>query len=707
MSSWGLENPEWEGEPEDVPAAPWKRQQWQYIQQRHDYNEWWKHQYHPGDEVIRAYNGESGHIMEVMPSAHGDRYKVTSPSNPSGFTIEWETYLKPYTEPPKAPDDISQLAPTPAAEDYYRDQQPLPPGTSAWKIGDGWNPFKSDEIKWVQPSSQRDFLAFVNDVMRSVGIEPNNMFNLKDNPEYFAPGETKGFYHYNEQGEAARNAIMNKYHDQVLRITNGAIPDGRRSYDLTRENYTRGVQLVASQMPIILQNQIPKEDMRNQMDQEHADQYYNGIVPKDPSMRAQYPRGPVQQPTLPISSRWQLRSADLGRFHEDAAQSLEDYAALARDIMRTLPEEEWPQWVKNQSRLMAIGPEQPVDMTPYPHNDAMDTSQSNLTFPEDWKFSSLKKTAETPANYSDDDPLDMENTLQLVQDLDSQWWTLPPDQQRQAIANAFRAALTSPRQNLQWNSIVYQDMQELGPEVADPDVFENHIRQKKSEWDQFGQQTLDAVQNNSEDPAHITLAQRQQGMSKYMPGIWQNVRNAGIVGPYIEPLRQAALKDVAQGGTGQTFRQELMDLNIPGIGPKIAAFVWLLLCPTTSKLATIDIHMMRALGQKDESPANFGDYLKFEQQLDQQRQDMGYHDVPLGAFQWALWDWQRTPGYHQDHTPLRPVDPTPWWEVDWAPQQRVRKQAPPEVSQDQQSLFDEQPQDQEAPMISASWKKIE
>jgi hypothetical protein len=267
----------------------------------------------------------------------------------------------------------------------------------------------------------------------------------------------------------------------------------------------------------------------------------------------------------------------------------------------------------------------------------------------------------------------------------------PEDVQRQAIANAFRAALTSPRQNLKWNSIVYQDMLELAADLDDPDAFEQHIREKKEKWDRFGQQTLELVNQNADDPEWIDYG--PQVIEKYMPGIWGNVRNASVVGPYVEELRKAAIDDVGQGGDGRVFRQRLLELNIPGIGPKIAAFVWLLLAPRTSKLATIDVHMMRYLGQPAESPKDYAAYLEFERQLDEQRKSMGYEQVPLGAFQWALWDRQRTPGYHQDHTPLRPLNPTDWRKVDWAPTQRSRKTPALEVAPEQMSL------------IESRWKK--
>jgi hypothetical protein len=337
-------------------------------------------------------------------------------------------------------------------------------------------------------------------------------------------------------------------------------------------------------------------------------------------------------------------------------------------------------------RFQLPGTDDWVDYNPMPGSPV-----SHGICPEDMAkmmppgYTPQAKTAQgIPATYSDQDPLDMNNARALVDDLDSQWWTESPDVQRQAIANAFRAALVSPRQNLKWNAIVYQDLLHLGADVADPDVYEQAIRDRKEKWDRFGQQTLDLIHQNADDPEWIDYGPAT--IEKYMPGIWKNIRNAGIIGPYVEELRQAAMEDVARGGTGQYFRQKLLDLQIPGIGPKIAAFVWLLLCPKTSQLATIDIHMMRALGKDAESPADINQYLQYERELDDRKNQMGYTDVPLGAYQWALWDWQRTPGYHQDHTPLRPLNPVDWRNIDWSPQARVRAKPQPEIPPEQMSL---------------------
>ena len=311
----------------------------------------------------------------------------------------------------------------------------------------------------------------------------------------------------------------------------------------------------------------------------------------------------------------------------------------------------------------------------------------------------MKFEAQLPATYTDDDPLDIEVVKMMIDDLHTDWYMEDAATQRQAIANAFRVAFTSPRQTLKWNSIVYQDLMNIPPEEANPDIYEQTIRDRKGKWDAFGQQTLDMIGTTSDDPEWIDYG---PGMvEKYQPGIWGNVRNCAIVAPYIEDLRQFAVYDIQQGGDGRYWRENVLDLGIPGVGPKITSFAWLLLAPKTSKLATIDIHMMRVLGKKDQSPATYADYLNFEKELDDMRKQMGYgEEVSLGMFQWAMWDKWRTPGYHQTHTALRPLNPVDWRNVDWSPQSRHTLQTPPPIPEDQLAL----PVDQ--PMVVSAWKPL-
>jgi hypothetical protein len=197
---------------------------------------------------------------------------------------------------------------------------------------------------------------------------------------------------------------------------------------------------------------------------------------------------------------------------------------------------------------------------------------------------------------------------------------------------------------------------DIPAEEDNPDVYEHHLRDWKRRWDNPGQ-------TNLLDPNWEGLSEEETlPGSKLNPPFWKNVRGLSVLAPYIEDLRQAALEDLKEGGQGFRFRD--VATAIPGIGPKIASFAWLILQPTTSELAAIDLWMMRHLGEKGESP-NDNRYLELENKLREER-DALYPGVPLGQYQWAVWDKLRTPGAHQDHSPFRVQDPTSFRDVNWS-----------------------------------------
>jgi len=295
-----------------------------------------------------------------------------------------------------------------------------------------------------------------------------------------------------------------------------------------------------------------------------------------------------------------------------------------------------------------------------------------------WKLAAGGVTV--PAQYTPDDPLDLQGKQPLFDAMDTQWWNLPPEQGERAVVNAFRATMLSPRMNLKGNAVLYQSLMNVDPNESDPNVFENIIRQLKSSWDEQGQTPLEG------DPDDV-MAVDQILPGKFQPGIWTNIRRIAALGPYASELYKAALTDIEQyGGSGQYFRNRILQLNIPGIKAKVASFAWLALAPNQSELGTIDVHMMRHLGEDADSPRNTTHYLQLEDQLRQERDDT-YPGVPLSKYQWGVWDKRRTPGFHQDHSPLRPVDPTPYTDVYWAPQPRPpRPQRLPEMNPDQMQL---------------------
>jgi hypothetical protein len=82
--------------------------------------------------------------------------------------------------------------------------------------------------------------------------------------------------------------------------------------------------------------------------------------------------------------------------------------------------------------------------------------------------------------------------------------------------------------------------------------------------------------------------------------------------------------------------------------------------------------MMDVLGHDYAKEMNNRDYFKFERELAAGRDASGYNHVPLGQFQWGMWDYKRTgPGTHQDHSAMKVLDPKPHDHVDWAQKRPV------------------------------------
>jgi hypothetical protein len=294
-----------------------------------------------------------------------------------------------------------------------------------------------------------------------------------------------------------------------------------------------------------------------------------------------------------------------------------------------------------------------------------------------WKYA----VAGIPANYTEQDPLDLQGKQPVFDNMQVDWWKLPPVQQRQAIVNAFRATMLSPRLNLKNNAIMYQEFMSIPADESDPDVFENHARDLKERWDRQGQGDL----MNEVQP----IGWEKVVPGKLIPGFWGNIRRLAALGPYADDLRQAALDDLNEtGGKGTLFRNEVLKLGIPGVGPKVASFAWLALNPKGSDLATIDVWMMRHLNQEAESPNTPSHYFQLEDQLRDEKDAMYGPNTPLGQYQWGVWDKIRTPGFHQDHSPLKVHDPTPYTDVAWTQQYRApRPQQLPEQAPGQEQLF--------------------
>lgn len=381
------------------------------------------------------------------------------------------------------------------------------------------------------------------------------------------------------------------------------------------------------------------------------------------------------------------------------------------------------------------------------------------------------------------DPLEADKVMDTASLIDTKWHQLPDRaMQKQAIVNAFRVVLLSPRKDLRWNAIHYQDIANIPGDVDTPLTYWNTLDGKRQEWNvdqvhqhyrpdlEAGRMTPEALDHLAEQarfshqawrklypkffslvlqqvgnhqdaekkaqewiyrwfsdeqkrmemseegkPADKQMTQdeidrkAQAGMVKRME-LWiedhkpkmdslfgrvadnlfdvapeptvqdqrpKIVRYGAFMGGHLKAISQisqhadeildAAIKDVHEhDGTGHHFRAQVLQLGVSGVGPKVCSFAWLLLQPLTSQLATIDTHMCDVLGHKFEKDLNNRDYFRFERELQAGRDASGYGHVPLGAFQWGMWDYKRTgPGTHQDHSAMKVLNPTPHWQIDW------------------------------------------
>ena len=349
---------------------------------------------------------------------------------------------------------------------------------------------------------------------------------------------------------------------------------------------------------------------------------------------------------------------------------------------------------------------------------------------------------------------------------------------KEAIVNAFRAVLLSPRKDLMWNTIHYQDLRSVPANESDPAAYWNALENSRQDWneargyDRFSHvpymKYLPAfinimVQRNYEagydiglEKAKRTLMEwhtyyedqlmaededkpegkRRAGFqiearvntligkklktiiaeskpdldkavtyqvkrqlketpedvgslraasyadpwaddpktidrSKYGAFMGSHVKAIAQIGRYADQILQAALQDVHEhDGTGHHFRSVVLQLGMPGVGPKVCSFAWLMLQPMTSQLATIDTHILDTLGM-NEKQYNNRDYFGMERTLRARADAAGYQDMPLGQVQWGLWDYKRTgPGSHQDHSGLKALDPMSHETVDWSSKQQ-------------------------------------
>jgi hypothetical protein len=190
----------------------------------------------------------------------------------------------------------------------------------------------------------------------------------------------------------------------------------------------------------------------------------------------------------------------------------------------------------------------------------------------------------------------------------------------------------------------------------------------------------DAIRNAAKDEKTSSwrhMAAQQYNLltgdeaNKYPAWMGTHLKAIAQISQHVDNILQAALTDVKDhDGEGHHFRAQVLQLKVSGVGPKVCSFAWLLLQPMTSQLATVDTHIMDVLGHDYEKEMNSRSYFKFERELAAGRDTAGYSHMPLGAYQWAMWDAKRTgPGTHQDHSAMKVLDPLPHKHIDWAKKQ--------------------------------------
>jgi hypothetical protein len=196
-----------------------------------------------------------------------------------------------------------------------------------------------------------------------------------------------------------------------------------------------------------------------------------------------------------------------------------------------------------------------------------------------------------------------------------------------------------------------------------------------------------------EDLDHARNASKHMPKAGYGAFIYGHLQAIQNVSEHIPALAKAAHDDVVKhGGGGHHFRNKALALGIKGMNSKVCSFAWLLLAPRTSQLGTMDTHMTRFLsgseatntfipGIDDAAAGKPLTYYAFERMLKAVRDDLGYSELPLGQFQWVIWDFVRRGDNPEDvgseHRAIS-VDPAQWKpvaDVKW-PQTATRKSDP-------------------------------
>lgn len=262
-----------------------------------------------------------------------------------------------------------------------------------------------------------------------------------------------------------------------------------------------------------------------------------------------------------------------------------------------------------------------------------------------------------------EDPLDEAGLREVIDQQEVPWWKMDRTKREQAVANALRVGMLSPLKLLKFNAVHYQDISKIPGDETDPNVYIEQLKQSKAKWDARGQ--LDLFSNPEEvDPFDPTNSEAYAGF------IHKHLQYIANVSAHIQELTDAAESDIMQGGEGQVWRNAIKAVDLPGVNHKVSAYAWLLLAPKTSELGTIDSHMMRALEADERMSQDPQGYEQLENELRLAKDQLGYREMPLGMFQWGLWDYMRTPPVdgvynHQSHAAMKVLDPLDYKQVQW------------------------------------------
>lgn len=260
----------------------------------------------------------------------------------------------------------------------------------------------------------------------------------------------------------------------------------------------------------------------------------------------------------------------------------------------------------------------------------------------------------------DTDKFRLKPQKEMMDDIDVGIENLNENELKQAVSNAIRIALLSPKQPLHGNAMVYQALLDVPYTETDPQPYIDAYKATKQKYDEGEDKFMAGDKVVNKMPSSMT----------------RNLIFCAKAAEHLDGAVDAARKDLEAGGDGHIFRNWTM-ANITGMAGKTASFAWLLLNPNKSNLATVDTHMFRSLypgydelntaeREAAQKELNKGlGYFMYERIFDARSKALGYPEgYKLGPTQWNFWDTIRS-GESQPHDAFRTIDPTPAAEATW------------------------------------------